>query len=77
MTKPNLIPLSNYTKYSETEMLNRSKVFYEDIKRRRTVRDFSDQPVPREIIENCIKSAGTAPNGANLQPWHFVVDCKS
>ena len=73
MTKPNFIPLSNYTKYSETEMLNRSKAFYEDIKRRRTVRDFSDQPVPREIIENCIKSAGTAPNGANLQPWHFVV----
>ncbi|MCW8805081.1 MAG: nitroreductase family protein [Ignavibacteriaceae bacterium] len=73
MTKPNFIPLINYTKYSETEMLNRSKAFYEDIKRRRTVRDFSDQPVPKEIIENCIKSAGTAPNGANLQPWHFVL----
>jgi iodotyrosine deiodinase len=54
-------------------MLNRSKTFYEDIKRRRSVRDFSDQPVPKEIIENCIKSAGTAPSGANLQPWHFVV----
>ena len=73
MSKPNFIPLSNYTKYSETEMLNRSKAFYEDLKRRRTVRDFSDKSVPREIIENCIKSAGTAPNGANLQPWHFVV----
>jgi len=73
MTKPDFIPLSNYIKYSETEMLNRSKAFYEDIKRRRTVRDFSNQPVSKEIIENCIKSAGTAPNGANLQPWHFVV----
>jgi nitroreductase len=73
MSRPNFIPLSNYTKFSETEMLNRSKVFYEDIKRRRTVRDFSGQTVPREIIENCILAAGTAPNGANLQPWHFAV----
>jgi iodotyrosine deiodinase len=73
MRIPNFIPLSNYTKYSVTEMLNRSKAFYDDIKRRRTVRDFSDKSVPREIIENCIKSAGTAPSGANLQPWHFVV----
>jgi nitroreductase len=73
MTKSKLIPLSNYTKYSEAEMLKRSQAFYEDIKRRRTVRDFYDNPVPKEIIENCIKAAGTAPNGANLQPWHFVV----
>ena len=73
MSIPNFIPLSNYTKYSKAEMLNRSKAFYDDIKRRRTVRDFSDKPVPKEIIENCIKSAGTAPSGANLQPWHFVV----
>ena len=73
MSKPIFIPLSNYTKYSEAEMLNRSKAFYADIKRRRTVRDFSDKSFSKEVIENCIKSAGTAPNGANLQPWHFVV----
>ena len=73
MSKQNFIPLSNFTQYSENEMLKRSEAFYDDIKRRRTVRDFSDQPVPKEIIENCIKAAGTAPNGANLQPWHFVV----
>jgi iodotyrosine deiodinase len=73
MNKPNFIPLSNYTKFSETEMLKRSQAFYEDIKKRRTVRDFADQPVPKDIIENCILAAGTAPNGANLQPWHFVV----
>ena len=73
MSKPNFIPLGNYTKYSEADMLNRAKAFFDDIKRRRTVRDFSDTPVPTEIIENCIKSAGTAPSGANLQPWHFVV----
>lgn len=73
MSKTDFIPLANYIKYSETEMSNRSKAFYEDIKRRRSVRDFSDQPIPREIIENCIKSAGTSPSGANQQPWHFVV----
>ncbi|MBA3544696.1 MAG: nitroreductase family protein [Chthoniobacterales bacterium] len=39
---------------------------------RRTVRDFSDRPVPREVIEKCLRTAGSAPNGANLQPWHFV-----
>ncbi len=73
MKQTKFIPLSNFILYSEAEMLDRSKAFYEVIKRRRTVRDFSDQTVPKEIIENCIKAAGTAPNGANLQPWHFVV----
>ncbi len=69
----NFIPLPDYKKYSETEMISRSLSFYYEIKRRRTVREFSDKKVPKEIIENCIKAAGTAPNGANLQPWHFVV----
>ena len=73
MTKTEFIPLGNYQQYSEDEMLKRSQAFYEDIKRRRTVRDFSDKPIPSEVIENCIKAAGTAPSGANLQPWHFVV----
>ena len=65
--------LENFERYSESEMINRSGEYYLDIKRRRTVRDFSDEPVAREIIENCIMAAGTAPNGANLQPWHFSV----
>lgn len=73
MSKTDFIPLANYIKYSETEMSNRSKAFYDDIKRRRTVRDFSDKSIPKEVIENCIKAAATAPSGANLQPWHFVV----
>ncbi len=72
MPKLNFIPLNNYSEYPVDEMLKRSQAFYEDIKRRRTVRDFSDKPVRKEIIENCIKAAGTAPSGANLQPWHFV-----
>lgn len=54
-------------------MSERATQFYEQIKSRRTVRDFSDQAVPREVIDNCLLAAGTAPNGANLQPWHFAV----
>ena len=45
----------------------------DELRRRRTVRDFSDRPVPRDVIETCLLAAGTAPNGANRQPWHFVV----
>ncbi|MGD2130888.1 MAG: nitroreductase family protein [Lysobacterales bacterium] len=54
------------------EMRRRARAFYERARRRRTVRDFSDRPVPREIIENTIRAAGSAPSGANMQPWHFV-----
>ena len=71
--KPKFIPLPNYKEYSIDEMQKRVTDFYEDIKRRRTVRDFSDRPVPKEIIEKCLLAAGTAPNGANKQPWHFAV----
>jgi len=56
----------------EEEMQRQALAFYEKIKRRRTVREFSDKPVPRDIIENAIRAAGTAPSGANMQPWHFV-----
>ena len=51
----------------------RSQIFFENLSTRRTIRDFSDKPVDREVIENCIKTAGTAPSGANMQPWHFVL----
>ena len=70
---PKFTDLSDFVTYPDDEMLERSRSFYEDIKRRRTVRDFSDRAVNREIIENCVKAAGTAPNGANLQPWHFAI----
>lgn len=69
----NFVPLTTYKEYSEEEMQRRAKDFYEDIKRRRTVRDFSSRTVSRDVIENAILAAGTAPNGANIQPWHFVV----
>ena len=73
MTAPTFIPLSDYREYPVDEMKRRAEEFYADIKRRRTVREFSSRPVQREIIENCLHAAGTAHNGANLQPWHFVV----
>jgi len=51
----------------------RSQIFFENLSTRRTIRNFSDKPVDREVIANCIRSAGTAPSGANMQPWHFVL----
>lgn len=66
-------PLSQYQELPVAEMQARAAAFAADMKRRRTVRDFSDRPVARDIIENCLRAAGTAPSGANQQPWHFVV----
>lgn len=73
MSSPTFIPLTSYDEYPIEEMKCRAAEFYADIRRRRTVREFSDRPVPSEVIEDCLRAAGTAPNGANLQPWHFVV----
>ncbi|MFT7525539.1 MAG: iodotyrosine deiodinase [Arenicella sp.] len=66
------IPL-NFKPLSDQQMLQESEQFYQDIKRRRTVRDFSEQPVDRAIIENAVRAAGTAPSGAHKQPWHFAI----
>lgn len=66
-------PLKDYREYPLDEMRERLNEFYADVNRRRTVREFSDRPVPRDIIETALKAAGTAPSGANLQPWHFAV----
>ena len=73
MPKPKFISLTSLRQYPPDEMIKRSQEFYKFLKRRRTVRDFSKKDVPLEVIENCILTAGTAPNGANLQPWHFAV----
>jgi nitroreductase len=67
------IPLGQYREYPVAEMRERLQAFYTDVARRRTVREFSARPVPRDIIETALAAAGTAPSGANLQPWHFVV----
>lgn len=61
------------TVYSEQEMLERSKAFYTLLDKRRSLRFFSDAPVPVEVIEQCIQTASTAPSGAHKQPWTFVV----
>ena len=66
------VPL-DFQEKSPDEMIERSRSFYLDVKRRRSVRDFSDRPIPDDVIENAIRAAGTAPSGANQQPWHFVV----
>ena len=65
--------LPDYTEYPAKVMRQRASAFYADLRRRRTVRAFSERPVPREVIEDCLRAAGTAPSGANMQPWHFVV----
>ena len=73
VTRYPTIELEQYREYPIEEMRRRLNEFYADIKRRRTVREFSGRPVPRDIIETALKAANTAPSGANLQPWHFVV----
>jgi nitroreductase len=66
------VPLAGYREYAPEEMAARARAFAEDMGRRRTVRDFAARPVPRGLIEDCLRAAGTAPSGANQQPWHFV-----
>jgi iodotyrosine deiodinase len=65
-------PLTTYQEFSFEEMKRRARSFRDEMLRRRTVRQFSSNPVPREVIEECLRTAGSAPSGANMQPWHFV-----
>ena len=60
-------------RFTEEEMLRRSTMFYQMANSRRSVRTFSNQPVPVEVMENIIKTAGTSPSGANKQPWTFCL----
>jgi iodotyrosine deiodinase len=71
--KPKFVPFDFQRIKSETEQIERAEKFYENMKRRRTVREFSSENVSFEIIEKAILTAGTAPSGANMQPWRFVV----
>ncbi len=73
MAEPVWEPLPDYRGYPPEEMAARALAFRAELRRRRTVRDFDGRPVPREVIETCLLAAGTAPSGANLQPWHFAV----
>ena len=73
MTGPRFSSVAGYIEYSEEDMRQRALTFYEDMRRRRSIRQFSDRTIPRDIIEKCIRAAATAPSGANMQPWHFEV----
>ncbi len=73
MSKEEHIPLENFPSLTPAQMEEKALEFYGKIQNRRSIRSFSDRMVPRGVIENCLLSAGTAPNGANLQPWHFCV----
>lgn len=63
----------HYNQLSETKMVRESELFLERFNQRRTIRDFSDKSFSIEIIQNAIKTASSAPSGANKQPWHFVI----
>jgi nitroreductase len=67
------IPLNGYIGYAADEMSKRAADFYFEVDRRRTVREFSSEVPPRDVLDNCLRAAGTAPSGANMQPWHFAV----
>ena len=79
MNKKNIPPVKTQTipfdfqEYPIEEIQSRALRYYENMSRRRTIRDFSKRAVPIDVIENCIRAADTAPNGANQHPWHFVV----
>ncbi len=72
MSKPDFIPLPPRESLTDEQLIARATDFCAEMARRRTVRGFSTRPVPRAVIESCLQTAGSAPNGANLQPWHFV-----
>ena len=72
MTQVPAVPLNMQT-FPENEMKQRSTEFFDFLKERHSTRDFADKPVPLDVIQNCLATAGRAPSGANQQPWHFVV----
>ncbi len=71
--EPRFVPLTTWQPLAAAEMQARGRAFAEELARRRTVRQFSDRPIPDGVLEDCLRAAATAPSGANIQPWHFVV----
>jgi len=71
--EPTFVPLQGFQEYSEEEMRQRAADFHAEMENRRTVRQFSERPIPRAVIEDCLRAASSAPSGANMQPWKFVV----
>lgn len=73
MPQPVFDALPGYRRYQPQEMEDRAAAFYTELRRRRSVREYDDAPVPHGVIEHALLAASTAPSGANLQPWHFTV----
>jgi nitroreductase len=73
MGKAKLVPYDSYRQYPPEQMAERAAAFRVDVQRRRSVRSFSNRPVARGVIEDCLLAGGSAPSGANMQPWSFVV----
>ena len=71
MAEPQFVQL-DHREYPVEEMRRRAAAFYADLRRRRSVRQFDERPVPEGVIEDCLRAAAAAPSGANKQPWHFV-----
>jgi len=71
--EPRFVPLTTWEPLTPEAMQSRSRDFAEELARRRSVRQFSDRPIPEGVLEACLRAAATAPSGANIQPWHFVV----
>lgn len=63
----------DFIPYTEAEMQARAQTFYDMLKTRHSIREFSNRPVPLDLLETCVKTAVSAPSGANQQPWHFVI----
>ncbi|MDK3018122.1 nitroreductase family protein [Pseudodonghicola flavimaris] len=66
------VPLPHRARMDDEQMLLSAEAFHDQMRRRHSVRNYSDRPVPRAVIESCLRTAGTAPSGANHQPWHFA-----
>lgn len=62
-----------FVAFPEAEMQARAQAFYAMLKTRHSIREFADRPVPLDVLETCVKTAVSAPSGANQQPWHFVI----
>jgi len=71
--EPRFVPLTTWQALPAGEMQARGRAFADELSRRRTVRQFSDRAIPDGVLEDCLRAAASAPSGANLQPWHFVV----
>ncbi|KRC81600.1 nitroreductase [Sphingomonas sp. Root241] len=73
MPDPEALPWQPYPQMNDAERIERARAFRDTMRTRRSCRAFSEEPVPREIIEAALVTAGSAPNGANRQPWHFCI----